>query len=266
MKKIGKYLKIWILRCKMSLMEASEYRTSVVFYFLASLTWSLTSLFLRGIIYNIVDEIKGWTFDEMALLIAIYNFSFAFLLMLSWNAIYHHFRPAVREGNLDFHLTRPISPRFMLTTGDLDINGILHLIPSSIIFFYTLSLDTISFNLVNIILFIFYFFIGQYIIYSICYLFYSIIFLTTSADHVSSVFWTMQDITKHPLEIFPNKLRFMLLFIIPIGFVAYIPTKALLGQLSYRFFAFTIIFNIFLVIINKLVWEFGVQKYESVSS
>ncbi len=266
MNKLKKYPKIWLLRGKMSLMASLEYRTSVFFYFLASMTWSLASLFVRNMIYHVINNIRGWTFDEMTLLISIYNYSFAFLLIFSWNSVYHHFRPAVKDGKLDIHLTRPISARFMLTTCELDINGILHLIPSTIILIFALNLHTLQFNFLNVFLFLIYFFIGQYMIYSILYLFYAITFMITSAEQISSFFWTLQDMTKQPLEIFPKKLQYLFLTLIPLGFIAYIPTKALLGQLPDYFIIYAICFTIFLVILNKFIWKVGLKKYESVGS
>lgn len=266
MKAIKKNLKLILIKSKLAIMEYFEYRTSLFFYTLGSFTWSLGGVLTQKFLFDQIQILKGWTFGEIALLNAIYNFAFAFFIMFSWGAVYGEFRRAVREGGLDTVITKPMPHRLMLTFGSFDIVGFLHLIPSTAILILAFKIQAFHFGIIRVSLCLFYFLLGQFIINSIIYLFYASTFWLTSAEHISSAFWSIEGLSKTPLEILPKSLRIFLLTLIPIGFVAYIPTKALMGELSPWFLVYTIIFVIILELINRTVWKAGLRRYESVSS
>ncbi|MFC1780352.1 ABC-2 family transporter protein [Patescibacteria group bacterium] len=154
----------------------------------------------------------------------------------------------------------------MLTFGRIDIPGLIHLIPASLIFYYALGLVSINFTIMSIILSLVYFIIGQYILNSVLYLFYASTFWFTSAEHISSTFWSIEGNSKLPLDILPKYLQVIFLTLIPIGFSAYIPTLSLLDRLPKYFLGYTIAFVIILEIINRVVWKMGLRRYESASS
>lgn len=263
---IIKHTRILLIKIRLSIMEYLQYRSSLFFYTFSLFSWSIIGLFVQKSIFNEVVEIKGWTFGEFALLYGIYTFAFSFFIMFTWGSIWGDYRNSVRYGGLDMILIKPIAHRLWLTFGRFDITGFLSLLPSTFIILIAVKSQHFSFTSIQVILFLFYFFIGQYVINSILFLFYSIIFWVTSADHISTAFWSLEAQSKTPLEILPRGLRLILLTLIPIGFVAYIPTKALLGQLPYEFLIFTLIFVIILFIVNKTVWQAGLRRYESASS
>lgn len=261
-----KSLKLIVLKTKLSLMKYLEYRTSLLFFVLASATWSLFGLLLQKFLFDEIDTLKGWTFGEIALLNAFYNFAFAFFIMFSWGSIHGRFRDAVKSGQLDAFITKPFSHRLMLTFGDFDITGLFHLIPAAIIMVVALDETQISTNVFNLILAVIYFIIGQYVLYSLAFLLYATTFWLTSADQIRSFFWSIENQGKTPLEILPKALKFLLLSLIPIGFTAYIPTKALLGEIPDYFIIVALLLLVFLISANKLVWSRGVRRYESVGS
>jgi ABC-2 type transport system permease protein len=247
-------------------MRYFEYRTSLLFFVLASATWSLFGLLLQKYLFDEIDTLKGWTFGEIALLNAFYNLGFAFFIMLSWGSIHGRFRNAVRSGELDGFITKPFAHRLMITFGDFDITGFFHLIPATIIMIVALNETQIIATTYTILIALIYFIVGQYVLYSLAFLLYSTTFWLTTADQVRSFFWSIENQGKTPLEILPKTLRFLLLSLIPIGFTAYIPTKALLGEIPDYFIIVALLLSAILIFINKLVWNRGVRRYESVGS
>jgi ABC-2 type transport system permease protein len=261
MKLFAKNIKIIFLKSKLALMEYFEYRSSLLFYTLSAVIWSLGAIFVQKFLFDEIHVLKGWTFGEIVLLNAIYNYAFSFFIMFTWTAIWSEFKDAVKSGGLDMILTKPFSHKLMVTFGYFDITGFLHLLPSTAILFYALN-----FSFLNIIFCLIYFIIGQFALNSLVFVIYSSTFWLTSAEHIGPAFWSIEGQSKTPLEILPRSLKVLLLTLIPIGFVAYIPTRALMGKLSPWFLAYTVIFVIILELINRTVWKAGLRRYESVSS
>lgn len=247
-------------------MEYFEYRSSLLFYTLSSIVWSLGAIFVQKFLFDEIQTLKGWTFGEIALLNAVYNFGFSFFIMFTWTAISVDFKDAVKRGGLDSLLTKPLSHRLMLIFGYFDITGFLHLIPSTAILILALRLEPFVFNFIHIIIFFFYFIVGQFALNSLAFLIYSSTFWLTSAEHIGPAFWSIEGQSKTPLEILPRSLRIVLLTLIPIGFVAYIPTKALMGELPTWMLLYAVIFVAILEFINRTVWKAGLRRYESASS
>lgn len=261
-----KNIKIIFKKIRMTLMTQMEYRANNFFYVLGSFSWAIISIFMQKYLFDEIITIRGWDFGNFMMLNAIYNFSFSFFLMFSWNSIYWQFRPAVREGKLDQDLLRPVSAQMMLRLGLFDLNGFMHLFPSTAILVISLQNGVFSFTILNIFIAVLLFILGQYILNSMLFLFYSIVFWVTSAEHISDVFWTFEGTSKYPLEIFPKYLRVFFLTLIPIGFLAYIPTKALLGQLSSLSIVYAIVFVIIIRLACNGIWKAGLKRYEGVGS
>lgn len=261
-----KTLKLIFLKSKMSILSYFEWRVSLIFYILSSFTWSLASIFLQSNLFGEIETLAGWTFGEMALLYGIYNIAFTFFVTFVWTTIYHEFRVSVKKGTLDKILTKPLPHRLFVTFGHFDLAGFIHIIPSIIILFIATQNLDLNISVFNLLSALFYFLVGMYCLYSICFLIYASVFWTTSADRISNFFWSIEGQSKTILDIFPKYLKAIFISLVPIGFVAYLPAKAILGQLDEPFFLYTIGLFTILIFINHFVWKKGLKKYESVSS
>lgn len=261
--RISKTIKLFHLNAKMSIQVYLEYRTSLIFYALSGILWAFASVFILKLIFNQIQTLKGWTFGEIVLLNAVYNFAFAFFIMFSNSSLWR-FKEIVRHGTLDQVLVKPYKHLLHLRFDDFDISGVIHLLPSIALLILALQNCTLNLSIPRILLFIFLFCIGQYALNSFLYLLYASTFWLTSAEHIP--FWSFESQSKTPLEILPNFVRVLFLSLIPVGFVAYIPTKVLLGNISPGIIIYSCIFTIIITIINRLVWIKGLQRYESTSS
>lgn len=265
MSKISKYLKIWFRLNKLSLMITLEYRIDALLYFLSSLGWFLASVLFFNILFKFNENLGSWSKNELFLLYGVHNLSFAFTVTFIWDSIHRNFAQAVRRGTIDLHLVKPLNFRFHTTTGVLDITGVLHLIPTSVLLYYSVRQLDPMFNWANILLFILMFMIGQFLTYNILCILYFLSFWTKSARSFGDIFWILQGKTKMPFNIIPFWLQFIFLFVLPISFFVFIPFKAALGLLEMKSLIIGIALCLVLWVVSQRMLKTGLKRYEGAS-
>lgn len=266
MKKIVKNLKIWGMLNKLSLMSDIEYRGNAVFYFLSSFGWFLSSLLFFNVLFQFNDLLGDWTREEMLLMYAIHNLSYAFTIIFIWDSIYYNFLWAVTRGMLDQKILKPANLRLLTTTGVFDLSGLLHMIPSLFLLNYALSNISQQLSWVNILLFILLFVIGLFLAYCMLCILFFLSFWTKSARRFGEIFWMLQSKTKMPLDIVPVWLQALLLFVLPVAFLVFVPFKALLGLLEFKTLVLGLILCIVFWVASQKMLEAGLKRYESASS
>ncbi|MFN7162256.1 MAG: ABC-2 family transporter protein, partial [Fimbriimonadales bacterium] len=82
--------------------------------------------------------------------------------------------------------------------------------------------------------------------------------------------WVLSDvfaqIGRFPTDVFERALRRVFTYILPIAFLATIPTKALLGKVSAGFLLFALAWGVVFFVAGRLFWKFALRSYTSASS
>jgi ABC-2 type transport system permease protein len=176
-----------------------------------------------------------------------------------WKLIY--------TGKLDSYLIKPVEPFMLLNTLNLRLENIFNLIPSVLwilvlINYYKIKLDVLSF-----IIALLFNFVAVFV--------YSLIQMSTS----TASFWfgkisaidelsdSLAMLVNYPHTIFPFFIRIFMITLLPFGYASTVPAFVTL-KLKYigTFSALAIgaAFTIILwVTIFKILWKFGIKKYNS---
>lgn len=94
----------------------------------------------------------------------------------------------------------------------------------------------------------------------------SVCIITSSIDYLT---WLYRDITalgRFPTDIYPNKIKFILTFIVPVTVLMTIPTKALLGIVTGWSLVAYFIFGVATAFLSLRFWQYSLKKYSSASS
>ena len=132
--------------------------------------------------------------------------------------------------------------------------------------FTLLSTYSKPIDIINIIAFVFSFFMGTILWYSIDFIISSSCFWFKNFSVAS---WLSHEILKfslRPDSIYTGLLRKVLFSFVPMILIASIPTRTLLfgPDIIYLFWQFSI--SILFLLLTRLIWERGLLRYESASS
>jgi ABC-2 type transport system permease protein len=82
--------------------------------------------------------------------------------------------------------------------------------------------------------------------------------------------WVLSDVfvqvARFPTDIFDQILRRLFTYILPIAFLATIPTKTLLGKLEPGFIIFATFWALGFFLFSRFFWRFALKSYASASS
>lgn len=239
---------------KINLQSAMEYRVSFLtqstFMFFNDVIWVI----FWAIFFNQFPSINGWAFKDLMFMYIIINSSWGLTGVFFGN--FRNLAEVIRDGQLDFYLALPkeelthalISRSKFDSFGDLAFGIVL-----AIIF-----LPITSFPLAFVLILI-----SAVIILAFAVILGSLSFYIGSAVEISNQgLMGILSFASYPFSVFSGYTRFILLLIIPAGFISGVPTE-ILKSFSWQWFGLMILSAVVLSAIALILFKRGVKRYES---
>jgi ABC-2 type transport system permease protein len=94
-------------------------------------------------------------------------------------------------------------------------------------------------------------------------IFYELAFWLKKMDSVVQIYEAVMEIRQYPLSVFGSRLIKLFTYIVPVAFVATIPTELLTGVLPIKLLVLFLVNGILIFLIHKGIWTLGRRHYES---
>ncbi len=260
-KKIKIYWLIWWKIAQYALAETFLSRwTNLLFLAGKSLRFGMLLFFLLLIEKNI-RNFAGYSTNQIIMFFLTYQFLDT-LAQVIYRGVYM-FSWQVRSGELDFYLSKPISPLFRILTGKPDILDAIFLIPTSILSIWLALHLGLSFTLGSVLLYVALLVNGFLIITSFHILVICLGILTTEVDNAIMLYRDMNALARFPVDIYKEPFRTILFFIVPVGIMNTIPSQVVMNMKPT--FALPIVFCVGIIFfaISLWVWKISIKKYTS---
>lgn len=232
-----------------------------------TLSLELASIF---ILFSHFDTIGGWRVGDVAFLYGLSAISFGIGSIIAGG--FDGFQQQVVRGEFDCVLVRPVSLIVQVLSSDIKTPRIGQIVQGIVAFGIALHLTDVPWTLGRIL------FLPLVIITAV------VLFTTLFTLEATMCFWTTQatevinaftyggsTMAQYPLHVFSEGLRYFFLFVIPIGFVIFLPSLYLLdrpdplGLPAAARFAGPIATLLFAIVAGWL-WRTGVRHYRSTGS
>lgn len=262
--KIYRYLKLYYYFSRQSIMSTTIYRVNSLLGGITPVVWMATTIVFISVIFKASENIGGWSYWQVMLLLGIHELVFLGTWMIFADNL-RRFAEELRFGYFDRILILPANHRFLISFNSLDFTVIGSL--ANVIVVLSLALTHVSLNIDFFRLLTFLVSLGS--AYIMVYLIYFIL-ATLSLFWVNSevyLDWLLEatDFDRYPAEIYSSYFKFFLLFGLPILFFAYVPTAILLGKLPGYFVLWGLLVAGWLYLISTWLWRKGLKKYQSAS-
>ena len=260
-------LSVYIKLAVASIKSRMEYKASFIVFLLTVITFYSAQIVTIGVIINRFKTIGGWNIGDMAFLYSLLilsqsNVTFLFSGLLDFS---NH----VREGTYDRFLIRPVSTLGQILMGGFELSGFAHVAMGIITFLFANSLTNIHWNFLNIFIFILVILGGSMILASIRIIIAAIAFYSINNQALVHLFvFSSREFLLYPINIYRSELKFILTFLIPLGFINFYPAHYFLDKTGEGLFHPYIIFGTFpvgfvLMVVALLFWKNGQKDYES---
>ena len=239
---------------KVNLQSAMEYRvsfvTQVVFMFLNDIIWLLFWI----IFFAKFTVINNWQFTDLVFMYAVIDSSWGLLGMFFGN--FRTIAGVVRDGKLDFYLTLPKEELTHVLVSRSRFHAFGDLL-------FGIVLAIIFVPIVKVPLLIALIILSAIILLSFAIILGSLSFYMGSAVEVANQgMMGVLSFGSYPFSVFSGYTKFLLLTVIPAGFISGIPAE-LLRQFSWEWFSYMILAAVVLFVIAIVMFKKGIKRYES---
>ncbi len=264
-KLIKKYTNFLVLFWSTSLSIELEYRLNLIVDIFTLVGNLFGSLLVLSLFYTNHHTLGGWSWSAALVVLGLFTTLEGFtssILQPNLSKIVRY----VQLGTLDYVLLKPISSQYWLSFRYFSPWGIPSIIVGFLISIYGVISTSNQFNTISIICSIIMIISSLITLYSIWF-----ILATTSIWFVKV--WNVNEVLKSiliagrfPISSYPNIVRTIFTFIIPIAFLTTIPAEALLGRLDVYWFLFSLIISATLLFTSIRFWLYALNFYTSASS
>ena len=207
------------------------------------------------IIYNIKDDVGGYTFNQVLLLWGIAAGIFGVSRLLFKNAF--HLSDFITNGKLDSYLVQPKNVLIAVITSSSDSSALGDILYGYILVFFS------GFTIFKFLLFTIFIITGAIIVTDIAIILGSLSFWISRSDIIADTGnGLMTNFATYPEGIFNGSARAMLYSIIPVGVTVYMPVEVL-TSFDFNIFSIINLVTVILTLFTFIIFYKGLKKYSS---
>jgi len=247
-----------------------EYRSSFLMQIAGSFIINFSELLVLFALFNRFDNLGGWSLHEVIFLHGVSQITFSIADTLS-NGI-DTVPTLIREGEFDRVLIRPVSSYLQAMVSEVSLRHLGMLAQGVIIFVYALATIDIDWTAPKIILLVTAIISGIALFTALFTVEAILSFWTVnSVEAINAFTYGGSDLAQYPLHIFARTIRWLFLWIVPIGFVVYYPSLAILdkpdplGLPGFASYLAPMMALVFCIVIGY-GWQLGIRHYRSTGS
>jgi ABC-2 type transport system permease protein len=255
---------LWVF-FRVSVLNETAYRVNFFIQLFQSLLELGTALAGLAVIFSYTQTLGGWNSDEMLALVGVY-FLVGGLISLVIQPGMSALIDSVRDGTLDFTLTKPEDAQLLVSIQRVEIWSLLDLLMGAGVLVAALIRLGQAVGLGEAATFIGMLLAGGVIVYSFWLILASLSFWLVRVENLLEIFQSVYQAGRWPISLYPNWLRFGLTFIIPVAFATTIPAEALTGRLGGTTLLGAFGAAILLAAVARLVWRLGLRHYSGASA
>jgi len=258
------YFILWKKYLKLNVKVWMEYRADFIIGTIGMFLSNMISIVFFWVIFQIIPEMNGWTFGQLAFLVGFLTLSVGI-----WHLLFEGISPwrierYIRNGDFDRILLRPFNSFVNLLINSFDMDAFGDIIAGILILFAGSQMIGIVWSISNILLFTLLISSSVLIFISLLFLISTLSFWIIRSREISNIIWHFMRFVEFPLEIYNPAIIFILTFVLPLGFISYYPSEILLGKEFFIQLAYlTPVVSIIYFIASYKFWKFGLKHYTS---
>ena len=265
MSKLKKYFQIIKIIFLIRLGADVSFRFSFLATILGSFCFiSLYIAVIKLLMQNVI--IPGWGINEMWLLLGLFIIFCYATFFLFWRGLW--FLPEhIRNGQLDFYLTKPIDSQFIVSVAGGGTHNFLAMLFGLLFTVWSIFNLNLQLETWQILLSGFALLVSILDFYSIAFFFGCLNFKMGYLGDASYRVFDFQAFSRYPTEVFKNLPIAAFVIVMPFSLVTTIPTQILLGHnLTFTSFSVFILVSFLVICFSRWFWFHSIRNYTSASS
>ena len=246
-------------------MNELAYRANFWVQTFESVVQGSVSLGAVAVVFSQTDELGGWRRPELLVLLGIY-FIIAGMIRLVIGPSFSRFMEHVQQGTLDFTLTKPADAQMLVSIEVIQIWKLLDVV---------LGIGVLALGAIQLaervgpaeaVSFVVALLCSGAIVYSFWLFLATLSFWFIRIENILMVLWGVYGAGRWPIQIYPQWLRVVLTFLVPIAFAVTVPAQAFAGRLDQATLAGAVALAVAMLVASRAFWKIGVRHYAGASA
>jgi ABC-2 type transport system permease protein len=240
-----------------------EYRANFVANAMMSLFWTGWAALGVRVFFRFSETVAGWTYRELLVVVGMF-FSINGLRQALFDPNLDRMTDYIRNGTLDFLLTKPINTQFMVSFRHLGVYNLLDPVLG-------LGMSTLGLVLADrvpgpaeIASFLVMFTVAVLFLYAMTMALIAASVRLVNSDGVGHVGYLVVELGRFPVQLYRNPIQ-TILTILPVAFLTTFPAQALLGSLDRRMLLVGPIAGLLTVVASSMAFRRSLRSYSGAS-
>jgi ABC-2 type transport system permease protein len=259
------YLRLITAFFWLGFMGEAVYRVNFFFQLFQSLLSLVVSISGIAIVFSYTDTLAGWRPDEILALVGIYILVGGIIGLVIQPGM-EQFIESVRDGTLDFTLTKPEDSQLLVSIQRVNVWSLVDILLGFGVLIISLVLLGEKIGGIQAGEFILMLLSGGIIIYSFFLILATLSFWFVRLENILTIFQSMYEAGRWPVSLYPGWLRYGLTFVIPVAFATTVPAEALTNRLSWITMLIALGLAVLLFVISRWFWRVGLRHYSGTSA
>lgn len=263
MKGMKRYLRLYRVLVTQFLKTIMQSRVDFLIGLLGFFFTQIMGIAFLYLVFQQIPNLKGWTLDQLIFIYGFAQIPRGIDHLLTDNIWLVSYRLVI-NGDFDRYMLRPMNIFFQVIAEKLQPDALGELLVGTILVVRSLGKGIVLVDALHIVLFFVSIFAGVLIYTSIKLFFASLAFWVKVSGPFLQVAYEMADFAKYPTEIYARGIRFLITWVVPFAFVAYLPASFFLkGDASAWIIAIECGIALVFWWIAYALFQYGTHIYES---
>jgi ABC-2 type transport system permease protein len=262
---LARHARLYRVFARNNVVRELEFRGNFWAKLLTNVGWLFSFFLFIKILFANTKAVGSWSEGEVFLLFGTFLFVRALMDILFTQNL-GKIPELVRMGTMDFVLTKPVSSQFYVSARYLSLDELGSLAGAVGVIAYALALLHRAPTVGQVGAWLLLTACGLALLYSLQLFLMTLAFWLVRIDNLSALTDTVVFVARYPPDIFPRVLGFALTYVVPLAFIATVPTRALLGRLPAPMLGAGVVIAAAALLGASAFWRYATRSYTSASS
>ena len=259
------YLRLLWIYLRVGFMNEVQYRVNFFVQIGQSAIALATGLIVLSLVFSYTDSLNDWSRPELLIVMGVHIMIGGFVQMLIQPNMVR-LMDDIGQGTLDYMLTKPENAQLLVSVRELRFWQLVDVIVGIVVIGWGINELQVGMTLWGALGFAITLILGLFILYSFWLMLASLAFWFIRLFEIVQIFQTMYQAGRWPVGIYPNWLRLILTFLVPVAFAVTVPAEAFTARLSVATFGLSVGLTAVLFFIASRIWRWGLSNYSGASA
>jgi ABC-2 type transport system permease protein len=261
---VSRYWRIYRSFFVSSFARELEFRANFIAKVAQNVVWVFFFIMILLVVYRNTATVAGWSRGDAFVLAAT-----CFLMTSMLSAFFlslQEIPQQVRQGTLDFVITKPIDTQFWVSSRKFNFDQIGTLTAGFVMVFYGVRtaglhpafLDWIGYIALTVS--------SLALFYSFYLILMTLGIWLVRVDNLWVLGESVVQVARYPLDIYNVPIQRFFTFVLPLAFISTIPSRQLVNGFSATMVALGLFWGFVAVAVSRWFWNFALKHYSSASS